>query len=243
MPRGLRVLLLILSIIALSTPALADWERLPGQATDIAAAGRDEAYCIGSNRTDGGGFGIWRWDGGGWQALGGAGVRIAAGRRGVWVTNDQGRIWRWDGAWRAMPGQASDIGCGGGQVWAVGVSRESGGYGVWRWNRGDWERMPGAGVRIAVDDRGVAWLVNDRGDIFRWEGMGWRQLPGQAVDIGAGGGRVWIVSRRRAPGGFEVYQLTGGGWRPAGGAGVAIAVDDGGRPWLVNDRGDIFRWR
>jgi hypothetical protein len=95
-------------------------------------------------------------------------------------------------------------------------------------------------VRIAVDERGTPWVVNDSGDIYVQQGTGWRQLSGKARDIGAGGGEVWIIGTDRQSGGYGVWRWTRYGWEPARGAGVRIAVDGRGTPWVVNERSDIY---
>ena len=244
-----RILFALLFVLILAVPAtaLAGWERLPGQAIDISVSGVDRAYCIGANRTDGGGYGVWRWNGGGWQAIGGAGVRIAADRHGrAWIVNDQQRIWLYDrGRWQKVKGAATDIACGGGQIWIVGVTkRGDGGYGIWKLTGpGAWQRIPGSAVRIAVDNQGQPWIVSANGRIYRWDGMNWQQIPGQARDIGAGGNSVWIISARRSSGGYEVYRWNGMGWDAAGGSGTAISVDARARAWICNYEGSIFRWR
>lgn len=238
---------LVAMALFIPSVALAGWEQLPGQAIDIATGGHNGAYCIGSNRTDGGGYGVWRWTGNNWQGIGGAGVRIAADHMGrAWIINDQNRIWLYDGGrWQKINGAASDIACGGGQVWIIGVTeRGDGGYGIWRLTGpGTWQRIPGAGVRIAVDDRGMPWVVSANGSIYHWDGMNWQGIPGQARDIGAGGGSVWVIGARRSSGGYEVFRWNGMNWGAAGGSGTAISVDGRGRAWICNYEGRIYRWR
>lgn len=241
------LMLLVIVVLAIPVTAAAGWEQLPGQAVDIAVSGGDNAYCIGTNRTDGGGYGAWSWTGSNWQAIGGAGVRIATDRMGrAWVVNDQNRIWLYDrGNWQKVSGAATDIACGGGQVWIVGVTkRGDGGYGIWKLTGpGNWQRIPGAAMRIAVDNSGMPWVVSASGSIYHWDGMNWQSVPGQARDIGAGGNSIWIISARRASGGYEVYRWNGMNWGGAGGSGTAISVDSRARAWICNYEGRIYRWR
>jgi Tectonin domain len=75
----------------------------------------------------------------------------------------------------------------------------------------------------------------------------WYHVPGKAKDIGAGGGQVWVIGNDPTPNGDYVFLLTGdphnsnaNPWTKMGGGGTQIAVDDKGRPWVVNAQGDIF---
>jgi peptidoglycan hydrolase-like protein with peptidoglycan-binding domain len=77
--------------------------------------------------------------------------------------------------------------------------------------------------------------------------MGWTQLPGGALDIGAGGGTrdMWVIGRdtdSMGNGGIYYYDYGISNWRKTSyGAATRIAVDDGGRPWVVNASGQVFR--
>ena len=84
------------------------------------------------------------------------------------MVNDWDNIYRWaNGAWERLPGKANDITCGGGEVWVIGTNRVQGGFGVLRWAGQSRENVPGGAVRIAVDERGTPWVVNEAGTIFR----------------------------------------------------------------------------
>jgi hypothetical protein len=65
----------------------------------------------------------------------------------------------------------------------------------------------------------------------------------KARDVAVGGDNsVWILGDDKRPGGYGIYQRTGSGWTDTGGAAVRIAVDKSGRPWVVNEAGDIFMY-
>ena len=86
-----------------------------------------------------------------------------------------------------MPGLANDITIGGdGAAWVIGTDRENGGYGIHKWTGTNWVKFAGGAVRIASDNYGTPWVVNDADQIFRYNGQGWDLMPGAAKDIGIG---------------------------------------------------------
>ncbi len=104
-----------------------------------------------------------------WDRLPGAAVPISVDCNGLpWVMNDQHNIHRWaTGAGERLLGKANNIACGGGEVWVSGTNRVQGGFGIQCWAGQSWENVPGGAVRIAVDDRGTLWVVNEAGTICR----------------------------------------------------------------------------
>ena len=120
------------------------WVRMPGAAYDIGVGANGKAWVIGTNK-EGGGYGIYRWDGK-WTKIAGSAVRIAVDPRGnAWVVNKLNKIYRYDGRkWIQTNGLAKDIGIGAsGHVWVVGTNKVGGGYGVWRRDRQHLESRPG----------------------------------------------------------------------------------------------------
>lgn len=77
---------------------------MPGKARDIGIRG-GMIWAIGTNDMGAGNYGISRWNGNGWSAIEGGGVRIAVGPRGLpWVVKADGSVWKWDGTkWNALP--------------------------------------------------------------------------------------------------------------------------------------------
>jgi hypothetical protein len=70
----------------------------------------------------------------------------------------------------------------------------------------------------------------------------WRRMPGGAYDVGVGAsGAAWVIGSDPAYGGYGIYRWTGSGWARSNGAGVRIAVDPAGVPWVVNVYGSIYR--
>jgi hypothetical protein len=148
--------------------------------------------------------------------------------------------------WHAMPSQANDLGIGGtgeGELWRIGTTRVGGGFDISHWNGTQWSNVPGGAVRIDVDPKGNAWVVNDSQSIFQWSGNGWIPLDGRATDIGIGAnGSVWVVGITPVQGGFEIFRRNGNAWDRVPGGAVRIDVDPRGNAWVVNNSGSVFRW-
>jgi hypothetical protein len=51
---------------------------------------------------------------------------------------------------------------------------------------------------------------------------------------------VWCIGADARAGGYGVYQRTNSTWTSLNGGAVRVAADKIGRPWVVNDAGDIF---
>lgn len=102
-------------------------------------------------------------------------------------------------------------------------------------------KMPGGGVRIAVDPKGTPWVVNAGGQIFRWTGSAWQQMPGSAAtDVGIGAnGTVWVAG---AGGVLFRWNPSTNSWvQLPSGAGVRVSVDRNGNPWVVNSSNQIWQ--
>ena len=81
---------------------------------------------------------------------------------------------RGSGRWYVAPGAATALGDG----WVLGNDWQRGGWGIYRWNGRDWNRMPGAAVRIGGSYRSP-WVINDRGVRYEWNGNDWREDRGR----------------------------------------------------------------
>jgi len=208
------------------------WHQIPGSAIDIGAGADGTVWIIGTDSLGNGNYGIYRLvNGGSVKAPGGA-VRIAVDPQGkAWVINAQHQIYHWNGSnWDTNPGQGMDIGVGAnGDVWLIGTD-----HAIWKWDPvASWQKKTGAADRIAVDPRGVPWVVNSGHQIFYspTNGASWVNVPGGALDIGVGSeGSVWIVGTDGS-----VWKYNGaGGWSKADGNLTNITVDNHGNPWGVN---------
>jgi len=233
---------LLLSLFA--SVAFAQWQLLPGLATDIGVGARGDAWVIGIERVEGGNA-IYRWTGSDWQIVPGGAVRIDVGPDGTpWVINSEHQIFRLrGGGWERLPGLARDIGVGpNGSAWVVGITPTAGGFTIHRWNGSNWDVVPGGAVRIDVGARGEPWVVNDRGEIFQLTSANQWQLiasPATSVTI-ANNGTVWALGTDRVPGGHSVQHQDARGWRRVEGGAVALSA--GAAPWLINSENQIFRW-
>jgi M6 family metalloprotease-like protein len=145
------------------------------------------------------------------------------------------------------PGYMRDIDVGAnGAIFAIGGKKDARGNGrLYEWTGTNWESRNRAGHRVTVDRQGHPWLVNVDHEIWRRSEKGWQKLSGAAIDIDAGAdGSIFVLGTDKpAPGQGSVYEWTGGGWRKFGGYGERIAVDDAGRPWIVNGNHEVWRSR
>lgn len=148
-----------------------------------------------------------------------------------------------DQRWLRNPVKATDVGAGAdGSVWILDSDKA-----IYQGVGDGWRRVPGAAVRIAVDPRGLPWVVNENGQIFRFRGSDqWELMPGAATDIGIGAdGSVWVTGRDSINSeGSAIFKWTGSSWSrsPGDAAATRIAVDPSGNPWVVNASGRIFRY-
>ncbi len=127
-----------------------------------------------------------------------------------------------------LPGKASDIDVKNGVVFVIGSNRIAGGYGVWKLVNAGWVPVSGAGVRLAVDNAGTPWVINESGIIQHQVGLGWITIPAEkkAIDIAIdssglpwivfedGNARVWRDMKMSAPMGtanaWRITSLRGG---------------------------------
>lgn len=135
------------------------WGKAPGAAWNIAYNGK-KVWVIGTN-VEGGGYGIYRWDGK-WVKIPGSAIRAAVDASGRgWVVNKGAYIYGYNGrGWVRVAGRAWDIDVSvRNKLWVIGTNAEGGGFGIYRWD-GKWTKVPGSAVRIAVDGSQNAWVVN-----------------------------------------------------------------------------------
>ncbi len=73
----------------------------------------------------------------------------------------------------------------------------------------------------------------------------WQPLPGSASAMSVGAdGSVWSLGVAHVTGGFGIYHWNPRTWAWAAMPGGAdrLAVDPNGKPWIVNDAGNILHW-
>jgi hypothetical protein len=145
--------------------------------------------------------------------------------------------------WKQLPGTARDIAIGAdNSAWVIGTNAVQGGYGIHRWDGGNWQAVDGGAVRIAVGPDGMPWVVNDSGQIYQRTNAGWQLRPGSAHDIGVGpDNSVWVIGTNAVHGGYGIHRWTGTSWEAVDGGGMRIAVGPNSTPWVVNDQQQLYR--
>ena len=176
-------------------------------------------------------------------------VSIAVSSDGTqYIITEAGNIYSGSGEdWKKLPGSAIDIAAGAdGSLWAIGSTRihRTGGNAILKWNGQDWEKVDGAASRIAVGPNGLPWVVNEAGIIYeRKSDNTWHQHPGRAIDIGVGtDSSVWVIGASRVgSGGNGIFEWTGKHWRRIDGAAMKVTVGPTGKPWVVNEAGNVYQ--
>ncbi|MBS1523470.1 MAG: Ig-like domain-containing protein [Bacteroidetes bacterium] len=136
----------------------------------------------------------------------------------------------------------TDVGVGAdGSVFVVGSDtvNSAGDHSIFKFYNSQFHKIAnGSGVRVAVSPQGAPWIVNNSNQIFNYSGGAWAQVTGSASDIGIGAnGSVFAVSTQvvTVTGGYAIIKWNGSGWDTMPySAGVRIAVDPYGVPWVVN---------
>ena len=149
--------------------------------------------------------------------------------------------------WEQLPGRSLDIGVGhGGHVWSIGPNRQA-----WQLIKGKWVVVPGLKDLINIDAApdGSAMAVRKDGTLHYnsgKRGAGWQQAGVRTMDVGIGGGWVWLTNSQRTSGGGQVWhsRYAPGKWRwqRVPGALMRIDVDSKGNAWGLNDKNDIYRF-
>lgn len=150
--------------------------------------------------------------------------------------------------WRRLPGKATDIAVGkDGTVWVLGTNHigSDGDYEAYRWSGQAWVATGGGGIRIAVADRGNAWVVNTKDQIYRYHRRSWQRMPGLAKDIGNGPG-ISVIGTNPVGGrgNFGVFSWDNnrGQWISRVGAG-GTNISGGFFPVITTAGGDILEFR
>lgn len=148
--------------------------------------------------------------------------------------------------WQSLPGKSLDIGVGhGGAVWSIGPSRRA-----WRLTGKKWILFAGLNDLINIDAApdGSVMAVRKDGTLHYHSGKRgarWQQAGVRTMDVGIGGGWVWLTNTQRTSGGGQIWRsrYTPGKWKwqRVKGALMRLDVDPKGNAWGVNDRNDIYR--
>ena len=148
--------------------------------------------------------------------------------------------------WQSLPGKSLDIGVGhAGTVWSIGPGRQA-----WRLDGKKWVKFPGLtnlqNIDVAPD--GSVMAVRNDGTLHYHsgkKGARWQQAGVRTMDVGIGGGWVWLTNTQQGAGGGQIWRsrYTPGKWKwqRVPGELMRIDVDPKGNAWGVNKKNDVFR--
>lgn len=136
--------------------------------------------------------------------------------------------------WKQIPGAAHDVGYGGKKVWVIGTNKEGGGYGIYRRDGSRWTKIGGSAVRIAVNGRGNAWVVNKYGNIYEYSGRRWYHRPGRAYDIGVYNNAVMVIGRNRERRMYRYNHQSKGWARTNSVRATSLALGPGGVAYVTS---------
>lgn len=130
------------------------------------------------------------------------------------------------------------LGCGGKEA--------AGNNSLFQLKNGTWSTVTGAGVQIAVSPEGIPWVVNNKGELYKWKNGAFELVPIDCITwVGVGSNETaWAVGcgGKEADGNNGIFQLSNGSWVKVTGAGVQLAVSPEGNPWVLNNKGEVYRW-
>jgi len=109
-----------------------------------------------------------------------------------------------------------------------------------------WVQIYGAGALITVNSSGNALVINgEDNSIYELDGSAFAPISDEATatDIGAGGGKVWIIGTEGSPEtGYGIHRLDDSDWTLVPGAANEITVDNNGNAWVVNAANSIYHF-
>jgi Tectonin domain len=146
--------------------------------------------------------------------------------------------------WNYLGGGFQDCAVGvDGLVWVTTTGQQIQNYNP---ATGAWVTLPGAAVRISVDNWGRPWVSNQGGNVYVYDSGNWIMKSGIcATDIGVGvSGQVWVIGCNSVyySGGASISRLNAdNSWTTIDGAAVQIDVHPDGYPFVINSMGNIYR--
>lgn len=215
----------------------ATWSAMPGRVRDIAINAAAIAYAVG---TDGVAL-RWRADAQKWAKMSGKFERITGAEDNhPWAITAEGIAMRFNGLWwEPKSDKVADV--AGDALGNVYIARLDGTIQRWEPLSGNWRTVPGPRARrIALDIRGIPWVVATDGRILRMDGETWVPLPGKARDIAAGAkGVAAIVDTEGRVRALRTNPLR---WVPYEGMKdtLAVALTPDGGPWAVLADGKVL---
>lgn len=149
--------------------------------------------------------------------------------------------------WQSLPGKSLDIGVGhNGTVWSIGPNRQA-----WRLDGKKWVKFSGLTDLQNIDGApdGSVMAARKDGTLHYHsgkKGARWQKAGVRTMDVGIGGGWVWLTNTQRASGGGQIWRsrYTPGKWKwqRVPGNLMRLDVDPKGNAWGVNDKNDIYRY-
>ncbi len=224
--------------------------QLSGSARTIAVGANGALYITGTTGCDANGCPPYKYDGAVFQQIAGSGSRMAVDSAGrLLLLNLNGGLFRYESADSQTSDQIADstvdVAAGGNASLYI-VKTDSFAY---QYNGATFSPMPVPGVRVAADNNGKLWVVEQSGLIRRAQSAalntGFDILPGSASAIAASAdGAVYIVSTSSCDGnGCTVAKFDGAQFVPITGlTAVEIAADMNNVLWLVTKGGNIQRY-
>lgn len=227
---------------AVQDAAKLEWTRVRGTAIELGISANGIVFAADRDNN------LWRWlgEGGmGWRLLPLRIGRVAPEPQGKpWAIATNGHVYFYNGLWWEQRGDviANDIGVSGknGEVF---ILTRAGSLARWQ-TKGDggaWENLGGRALRrIAVDDVGRPWIIEQSGAIVRHENGAFVELPGRARDIALSPeGVAFIVT---TDGSVARWNTEANDWDTLPGiiGAAVIAAGPGARPWIATADGTIY---
>ncbi|MGC4093161.1 MAG: matrixin family metalloprotease [Polyangiaceae bacterium] len=153
--------------------------------------------------------------------------------------------------WQTLSGTAIELAAGpDGIVYKLGETSVTGGRQMARWSEASqsWSVVSNSigATQIALGYDDDLWFAKTDGTVWRWTTEDLTQQvtpPSGMADLGIASGVPWALTGTTTSGcGKKTYKLSGSSWTNMGGCGVEIAVPADGRPWVLDQNGNIKRY-
>lgn len=219
-----------------------EWTRVRGTAVELGISANGIVFAADKDTH------LWRWlgeAGKGWRLLPLQVGRVAPEPQGKpWAIAANGRVFFYNGLWWEERGDiiANDIAVGGknGEVF---ILTRAGSLARWqeKGDSGTWQNLGGDDLRrIAVDDTGRPWIIQQSGAIVRFENEAFAELPGRARDIAVSPEGVAFIAA--ADGSVARWNTESDNWDMLPGitGAAVIAAGPEARPWIATTDGTIY---
>eukprot|EP00347_Sterkiella_histriomuscorum_P019519 403341323 len=231
------------------------WEKIGEKFSEVSISYDNQIWAVGSQQIGYGGNAIYTYLNNKWVQVQGEAIRIAAYKAGeLWAVNQLGRVWQYQNSeWvmRADSGTASDIAVGeDGSVWITcsHAMKEKGiNLMYYDFANSKFVMTNGFGSEISVGRNGEPVIILENGEIVLKKGRDMQKINGYAKDVAVTkNDEIWIVSEEKVSGGFQVFKGLVNDqvqWEDMNIAGVRIAALDDKNALVVNEWGEVYRYR